>query len=80
MNKFDKLESDSNQKMKDYEKKIYDLEKNHIREQDRLKVGKIHLLKNSHTDCCLLLLKPNATDMEQNKEINLFYLCLSRKR
>ena len=44
MNKFDKLESDSNQKMKDYEKKIYDLEKNHIREQDRLKVGKIHLL------------------------------------
>ena len=38
MNKFEKLESDSKQKMEDYEKKIYDLEKSHIREQDRLKV------------------------------------------
>ena len=38
MNKFEKFESDSKQKMEDYEKKIYDLEKSHIREQDRLKV------------------------------------------
>ena len=37
MNKFEKLESDSKQKMEDYERKIYDLEKSHIREQDRLK-------------------------------------------
>ena len=40
MNKFEKLESDSKQKMDDYEKKIYDLEKSHIREQDRLKVSR----------------------------------------
>ena len=39
MNKFEKLESDSKQKMEDYERQIYDLEKSHIREQDRLKVG-----------------------------------------
>ena len=38
MTKFEKLESDSKQKMADYEAKIYDLEKSHIREQDRLKV------------------------------------------
>ena len=38
MNKFEKLESDSKQKMDDYEKRLYDLEKSHIREQDRLKV------------------------------------------
>ena len=38
MTKFEKLESDSKQKMSDYEAKIYDLEKSHIREQDRLKV------------------------------------------
>ena len=42
MNKFEKLEGDSKQKMDDYEKKIYDLEKNHIREQDRLKVIQKH--------------------------------------
>ena len=42
MNKFEKLEGDSKQKMDDYEKKIYDLEKNHIREQDRLKVIQEH--------------------------------------
>ena len=39
MNKFEKLETDSKQKMEDYEKRLYDLEKSHIREQDRLKVG-----------------------------------------
>ena len=38
MNKFEKLETDSKQKMEDYEKRLYDLEKSHIREQDRLKV------------------------------------------
>ena len=38
MNKFEKLESDSKSKMEDYEKQLYDLEKSHIREQDRLKV------------------------------------------
>ena len=32
-NKFDKLEGDSKDKMEEYEKKIYNLEKNHIREQ-----------------------------------------------
>ena len=43
MNKFEKLETDSKQKMEDYEKRLYDLEKSHIREQDRLKVGQIFL-------------------------------------
>ena len=43
MNKFEKLESDSKQKMDDYEKRLYDLEKSHIREQDRLKV-RLYLL------------------------------------
>ena len=37
MNKFDKLETESKEKMEDYEKRLYDLEKSHIREQDRLK-------------------------------------------
>lgn len=32
-NKFEKLEGDSNAKMEEYEKKIYNLEKSHIREQ-----------------------------------------------
>lgn len=32
-NKFDKLEGDSTEKMDEYEKKIYTLEKSHIREQ-----------------------------------------------
>ena len=38
MNKFEKLENDSKQKIEDYEKRLYELEKSHIREQDRLKV------------------------------------------
>jgi len=46
MNKFEKLEGDSKQKMDDYEKKIYDLEKNHIREQDRLKKEMMERVEN----------------------------------
>ena len=44
MNKFDKLETESKEKMEDYEKRLYDLEKSHIREQDRLKVGILLIL------------------------------------
>ena len=46
MNKFEKLESDSKQKMDDYEKRLYDLEKSHIREQDRLKVRLYRVIFN----------------------------------
>ena len=45
-NKFDKLEGDSKDKMEEYEKKIYNLEKNHIREQDRLKKEMMERVEN----------------------------------
>ena len=45
-NKFDKLEGDSKEKMEEYEKKIYNLEKNHIREQDRLKKEMMERVEN----------------------------------
>ena len=38
MNKFEKLNVDFKEQKEMYEKKIYDLEKSHIKEQDRLKV------------------------------------------
>ena len=71
MTKFEKLESDSKQKMADYEAKIYDLEKSHIREQDRLKV-RLTTIQSINPPSSTILLRIGIVNFKKLHLISIF--------